>query len=287
MVKVAIIGAGALGCTLGAWLMRNSQVELSFCVRTGFERLEVQTPEGNLEFRPRLWSTLDEAEQVDWAIVVTKTYDAPGAAKWLEAAAGANTRVAVVQNGVEHLSRFPELNPACVVPVCADIPAERQAPGVVNQRRIGILTVPAGPNGEALRELFKASPIEFRLTNDWATVAWRKLAINCAGAVNALTGHPDRIFAQPDAAGLLRELVTECLAVGRAEGAILPDDLADQVLIALRSGAPDGVNSILADRLAGRPTEADARNGVIARLGRRHGIDAPYNRMADAILRLG
>jgi 2-dehydropantoate 2-reductase len=44
------------------------------------------------------------------------------------------------------------------------------------------------------------------------------------------------------------------------------------------------VNSLLADRLAGRPLEIDARNGVIVRLGQQHGIATPLNGMAVAIL---
>ncbi len=44
------------------------------------------------------------------------------------------------------------------------------------------------------------------------------------------------------------------------------------------------MNSIHADRAAGRPMELDARNGVIVRLGRRHGIATPYNDMAVALL---
>jgi 2-dehydropantoate 2-reductase len=44
------------------------------------------------------------------------------------------------------------------------------------------------------------------------------------------------------------------------------------------------VNSLLGDRLAGRRMEWDARNAVVARLGRRHGVSAPLNEMAAVIL---
>jgi len=40
----------------------------------------------------------------------------------------------------------------------------------------------------------------------------------------------------------------------------------------------------LTHQIAGRPMEIDARNGVIVRLGERHGIPTPYNRMAAALL---
>jgi 2-dehydropantoate 2-reductase len=82
----------------------------------------------------------------------------------------------------------------------------------------------------------------------------------------------------------MRALVRECIAVGRAEGATLADGLVEVVLGSYRSGPPDAVNSMHADRLAGRPLEFDARNGAVVRVGRRHGIAAPVNQMMVALL---
>jgi 2-dehydropantoate 2-reductase len=52
----------------------------------------------------------------------------------------------------------------------------------------------------------------------------------------------------------------------------------------MRRSLPDSINSLHADRLAGRSMEIDARNGVIVRLGRRHGIATPVNEMIVALL---
>jgi 2-dehydropantoate 2-reductase len=56
------------------------------------------------------------------------------------------------------------------------------------------------------------------------------------------------------------------------------------VLQAYRSSPPDSVNSLHADRIADRPMEIEARNGVIVRLGQKHAIPTPANRMAIALL---
>lgn len=285
MTKVAVIGTGAIGATIGAWLIADPALDVTLCARTPFDRLRVQTPDIVLESRPRLLTDPGDATPVDWAIVTTKTYDAPGAALWLDRLVRDGTRVAILQNGVEHLTRFPELPVDSIVPVVVDIPAERHAPGDVVQRRIGAMTVPAGMNGDAFAALFAASPIDLRLTQDWRTAAWAKLAINCAGVVSALTLKPAGIAHDADIAELMRGLVRECIAVGRAEGALLTDDVADQVVEGYRASPADSINSIHADRLAGRETEIDARNEVIVRLGARHGIDAPLNRMAAALVR--
>lgn len=281
-----MVGTGAVGATIAAWLIAARAHDVTLCARTPFATLRVETPEGLLESTPRILTGPATARPVDWVLVVTKTYDAPGALAWLDRLVGPDSHVAILQNGVEHRSRFPGLDPARIVPVIVDIPAERRAPGHVVQRRAGSLTVPADAAGRGFAALFAHSPIDTILTDDWPSAAWRKLAVNCAGAVNALTLQPAGIARDDEAAALMRALIRECIAVGRAEGATLPDELPDTIVEGYRNGPADSINSIHADRLAGRPTEADARNGVIARLGARHGIDAPLNRMADVVLRL-
>jgi 2-dehydropantoate 2-reductase len=79
-------------------------------------------------------------------------------------------------------------------------------------------------------------------------------------------------------------MARECIAVGRAEGAVLEDGLAATILEACRKAPPDSVNSLHADRAAGRPMEIDARNGAIVRFGRQHGIPTPCNEMAAIVL---
>lgn len=104
------------------------------------------------------------------------------------------------------------------------------------------------------------------------------------GVVSALTLRPAGVVDEPGIAALMEGLVAECVAVGRAEGADLSDDLPGRVVDGYRAGPADAVNSIQADRMAGRRTEIDARNGVIVRLGARHGIATPLNAAAVALL---
>lgn len=284
MTQIALVGTGAIGATVAGWLTADSRHTVVLCARTPFDRLRVETPDRVLESRPAILTDPANAAPADWVLVATKTYDAVGAARWLDRLVADETRVAVLQNGVEHMTRFPGLQVERIVPVIVDIPAERSAPGMVTQRRHGSMLVPAGDNGTAFAELFRGSPIDVSTTEDWLTAAWRKLAINCAGAVSALTMKPAGIAHDPQVAQLMRALVRECVAVGNAEGASLPDSLPDEVVDGYRASPADSINSLHADRLAGRQTEADARNAVIARLGARHGIEAPLNAMAATVL---
>ncbi len=286
MTTIAVIGPGAIGGTLAAWLAQVPGNELTVCARSPFEDLVVRIPEGGaIEARPHVLVDPAAATPVDWVLTATKTYDTAGARRWIERQLGPQTCVAVIQNGVEHLQRFADLvPPERLLPVIIDIPAERTAPGRIHQRRHGLITAPAGELGQRFAALFAGTPLTPELTDDFVTASWRKLALNSAAVVSALTQRPAGVVQNAGAAALMRAIAQESVLVGRAMGARLADGLPDEVLERLRASAPDSVNSLLADRLAGRPLEIDARNGVIVRFGREHGIATPLNGMAVAIL---
>lgn len=285
MTSIAVIGPGAVGGTLAAWLAQNPDHAVTVCVRTPFETLEVQTPEGPITATPRVAASPEGLSPVDWVLVTTKTYDTDAAWAWLDALVGPQTRVAILRNGVEHTAPFADRIAAQrLVPAVVDIPAERAAPGRMLQRRNGWIKVQAGANGEAFAALFAHTPIAVETVADFTTEAWKKLALNCAGAVNALVLKPAGIAHDEGAAQVMRSLVRECVAVGRAEGADLSDGLPDQVIAGYRAADPGSVNSLHADRTAGRAMELDARNGVIVRRGLAHGIATPANAMVVALL---
>ncbi len=285
MTSIAVIGPGAVGGTVAAWLAQNPEHAVSVCVRTPFETLAVETPEGPITASPRVATSPEGLSPVDWVLVATKTYDSAGTLAWLDVLVGPETRVAILRNGVEHTAPFEgRIAAEALVPAVVDIPAERSAPGRVLQRLNGWIKVPAGDAGEAFATLFAHTPIELLVVEDFTTEAWKKLALNCAGAVNALVLKTAIVAHDEGAAGVMRTLVRECVAVGRAEGADLSDDLADQVVAGYRRQVPDSMNSLHADRAAGRPMELDARNGVIVRKGAAHGIATPANAMIVALL---
>ena len=142
----------------------------------------------------------------------------------------------------------------------------------------------AGENGAAFIALFEHANFDAQQTDDFVTAVWRKLCLNCAGAVSAVLLKPAGIAHHDGVAEIMRTLVRECVAVGRAEGATLADSIPDDIVAGARRAPRDAGNSMLADRRAGRPMEIDARNGVIVRLGRKHGIPAPMNALMVTLL---
>ncbi|MEO5807795.1 2-dehydropantoate 2-reductase [Devosia sp.] len=285
MVSIAVIGPGAVGGTVAAWLAQNADYQVTVCARTAFAELVVETPDGVISASPMVLTDPGKAPPVDWVLIATKAYDVASVQPWLIGLVGPQTRVAVLQNGVEQVARFaPVLPMQIIVPVVVDVPAIRTAPGRITQHRYGMLIVPAGPNGQAFVELFGHTPIAARATEEFVSRAWLKLAYNCAGAASALTLRSTGPVWSDGLAEIIGGLVGECVAVARAEGADLGPDVVDVVVENARTMPAGAINSMHADRLAGRPMEFDARNGVIVRLGFGHGIATPMNAMVVALL---
>jgi 2-dehydropantoate 2-reductase len=286
MARVAIIGVGSIGSVLAAQLYSTERHELLLCTRRPLEKIKVKTSSEEISVKATTITDVALAESVDWIILATKTYDAKGAAAWFPKLCKENTRIAVVQNGVEHREWFadgPDLER--ILPVIINCPAERQSDGTILQRGTLEMHVEAQPSGQDFAQLFEGAKVAIDLTEDFISAAWRKLCMNSAGAISALLMKPVGVLQNESLGQVALDIMRECAAVGRAEGARIEDDIGQKVLRAYREQPADSINSMLADRIAGRPMEIDARNGIIVRKGQRHGIDTPSNRMVVALLR--
>jgi len=285
MARIAVIGPGAIGATFAAWLAHTGRHEVWICARRPLTGLTVTTPSAVLNAPIPVYTRPDDVPAADWVLVATKAYDADSAAIWFPRLGASGARFAILQNGVEHRERFERHLPAeRIVPVVVDLPAERSAPDRVRQRGPGRLTVADDAAGRDFAALFAGTDLTVTTTSDFRSAVWRKLCLNAAGVVPALLLQPASVMRGDGIAEVVRDIVREAIAVGRAEGAVLPDEIADDILRAYRAAPADSINSLHADRLAGRPTEIDARNGVIVRFGRRHGIPTPANRMAFVLI---
>lgn len=288
MSTIALIGPGAVGGVIAGWLTQRGGHELTLCARRKVGELTVELLSGPVRLKPDMLTDPAQGRPVDWVFVTTKTYDAAGAAAWFPRLVGPDTVVAILQNGVEHRERFaPFLDAAKILPVMVDIPAERPEPGRIIQHGPGKMVVPAGAAGARFVAMFSGTALAVGTTADFTSAIWRKLCLNAPGAINALLLKPTGVFRDETIGRLALAMMREALAVGRAEGAVLEDSLPETLLAAFRSAPPDGINSLHADRAAGRPMEIDARNGAIVRFGRRHGIPTPCNEMAATLLAAG
>jgi 2-dehydropantoate 2-reductase len=288
MARIAIVGVGAIGGVTAALLQQAGGHELLLCTRRPISGLSVETPNGLVSVHAKFVTDpgdLSEAFEVDWVLVATKAYDVASSAQWLERLCSAGAPVAVLQNGVEHRERFaPYMAMEKILPVMVDCPVERQAQDKIRQRGVLHLRVPDNALGRQFVDLFAGTSVDATVVPDFVSVVWRKLCFNSSGVLPALVLQPAGVVRGEKMGDVALQIIRECAAVARAEGAHLDENVAETILAAQRAGPADSINSMLADRQAGRPVEIDARNGVIVRLGRKHGIPTPMNSMAVALM---
>ena len=128
--SIAVVGVGAIGGAVAADLAERGH-DLLLCARSPFDRLVVRRPDGTSEVdRAACVDPTRVATPVDWVLLATKAHQSPGARPWLERLCRPGTRIAVLQNGVNHVERIAPIAPADAVllPVVIQLPAEKTAP---------------------------------------------------------------------------------------------------------------------------------------------------------------
>jgi len=287
---VAVIGLGSIGGVVAGCLAAAGRHRVLACVRQPLEKLVLDAPAGTVELP--LTAFTDPAqikEPADWVLVCTKTHQTQSVAPWLARLCTSGTRVAVLQNGIGHVERVaPLAGGAAVQPIIVYYNGERLAPDRVRLRQGSDQDMAAAndADGRAFAALFAGTPLRVHLSPDFATLIWRKLLINAvANPITTLTLQRQAVLRRPDIVELCRAILTEAVAVARAEGVRLADDEPQRAMTTLFTFAGELGTSMYFDRLAGRPLEVDALTGAIVAAGERHGIATPLNRALLVLLR--
>ena len=279
-MKVAILGAGAVGCVVAAALERSDAAEV--VVVASEASAEVLTRDGitilgsprfgELHVRPRTVTRLDE--DVDALIVAVK---AAGLAAALERVQGAVGIAIPLLNGVEHVALLRERFGAARVPSASiRVQAVRTAPGVVEHRAqfAEIQIAGSSPAARALAATLRSAGIDSAAGEHEIDLLWSKLArlapLACSTAAWDLP--LGEVRADPARRALLEASVREVAAVANAEGAHIDPDVTLAEIAALPDHA---TTSLREDVAAGRPSELDAIAGAVLRAGARHGLACP------------
>lgn len=288
-LTVAVIGLGSIGGVAAGCLAALGRYDVIACVRKLIDKLTLEQPGGVIEVPLRAVTDPAQAEPADWVLLCTKTYQTEAAARWLARLCAPPTRVAVLQNGVDHVARVaPLANGATVIPVIVYYNGERLAPDRVRLRQgaSSDFVVANDEDGRAFAQLFAGTPLRVELGDDFITIAWRKLLINAiASPITALTLQRQAVLRRADVKDLALALLEEAIAVGRAEGAKLADDEGPRTLATLFTFAGELGTSMYFDRVAGRKIEVEALTGAIVAAGARHSIATPLNKALLALLR--
>ncbi|MFJ5389302.1 oxidoreductase [Pectobacterium sp. CHL-2024] len=285
---IALLGPGAIGTTIAAVLHDVNRTPV-LCGRTAHPQLVLRHDEGEIVVPgPVLSNPVAISHPFDLVFVAVKTTQNVDSAEWLNALCDENTVVCALQNGVEQKTQLePYVNGATVLPSVVWFPAQREPDASVWLRAKPRLTLPDVPQAKRVTDVLSSTRCAVELSADFLSVAWRKLLQNAAAGLMVLANRRAGMFSRGDVTELALAYLRECLSVARAEGAVLDDGVAQDIVDNFQRAPADLGTSILADRQANRPLEWDIRNGVVQRYGRARGIPTPISDVLVPLLAAG
>ena len=300
-MKIAVMGTGGVGGWFGAKLALAGE-DVTFIARGAHlaairaNGLKVISPAGDMLVRPAR-ATDDPATigPVDVVMFCVKLWDVESGAEACRPLIGPDTAVIAFQNGVEAEERVAAvLGERHAVGGVAAIFALIDAPGVIRQTgalawlKYGELDGRRTPRMEAFHAACLKAGIQGTLSPDIVVDLWEKFTFLAplAGATAATRMPIGAILGDPDTRALFAGLVEEAVAVGRARGVRLADDIA-ATRIAFAEGLPPGNRaSMAADLERGNRLELEWLIGAVVRLGRAASVPTPKSDTVYAVLKL-
>jgi 2-dehydropantoate 2-reductase len=291
-MKIAVMGAGAVGCYYGGMLARAGHdvvligrpQHVEAIERHGL-RLEAQTFDEHVRL-----SASTDASAVQGAQLVlfcVKSTDTESGAAAIRPYLAADTLVLSLQNGVENAELLRTLLPQEVAAAVVYVATEMAGPGHVKHHGRGELVIePSKASDEVARALIAAG-VPTEISDNVRGALWAKLILNCAyNALSAITQLPyGRIVKGEGVSAAMRDIVDECMAVARADGVTIPGDI-DAAVRKIAETMPGQYSSTAQDVSRGKRSEIDHLNGLIVRRGEALGVATPANRMLHLIVKL-
>jgi len=284
-MKIAILGAGAVGSYYGALLALASHEVVLIGRAPHVEAIHQHglLLERDGDIQPvALQASCSPAalSGADLVLCCVKSPDTAEAASAMAPHLALGARVLSLQNGIDNAATLQNRLSHQVAAAVVYTAVGMAGPGHVTHRGGGELVLAADALDETSFSAFQAAGIPRRLSTNMAGELWLKLILNCAwNALSAISQMSyGKLWPADGVQVMMRSVVDECLAVAAAEGI----QLADEIWPAIERIAhtmPDQTSSTAQDLARQRPTEIDHLNGAILRRAAAHGIDVPANRM--------
>lgn len=291
-MKIAVMGAGAVGCYYGGMLARAGHdvvligrpLHVSAILQQGLF-LDLASFQG---YVPVKASTEASAVQgAELVLCCVKSSDTAQVAAAMAPFLAADALVLSLQNGLGNVEQLQEQCSQRIAPAVVYVAAEMAGPGRVKHHGRGELVLAPDVLTPEQQRLWQQAGIPIECSAAIASALWSKLAINCVfNALSAITQQPYGVLWRgKHVEAVMRDLVAECMAVAQAEGVRLPDSLWARVLQIVET-MPGQCSSTAQDLARGKKSEITYLNGYVVRQGERHGIATPVNRALCALVLL-
>jgi len=314
--RIAIMGAGALGTILGAYISQTRQIDL---INRNKKHVEALNKNG-AQLRgfdditvPVTAVTIDEMEGTyDLFLYFAKQTANAVALPIMKKHSHENTYICTGQNGLPEDAIVEYFNPDRVFGAPAGWGGVMLEPGVISvhnpkdKRKFAL----GSYNGKITPELLEAKEIlelfcPVELTENLSGYRWAKLTRNAtfSGMSTVMSRTFGEIAADPRGIRCVARIGRECMKAAKTSGVTIelfdPKDYSgkynystpeeeDELVAIIQENLKESKAqaSMLNDLRRGYTNvEIDEINGVICQAGRKHGIPTPYNDMVVEIVK--
>ena len=295
-LKVAVMGAGAVGCYYGGMLARAGH-EVTLIARPQHVQvirahgLRVQTSAFDEHIVVAASSDVAAVQGAQLVLFCVKSTDTESAGLQLLPHLAPDALVLTLQNGVDNADRLRAvLGPQPVAAAVVYVATEMAGPGHVRHHGRGELVIePVAGSllSDAVALALAAAGVPTQVSDNVRGALWAKLILNCAyNAVSAIAQAPYGLTVQGEGIqDVMADVVAECLAVALADGVQVDGDVVGAVA-RLAASMPTQMSSTAQDLARGKTTEIYYLNGFIVQRGQALGVSTPTNRVLWALVKL-
>jgi 2-dehydropantoate 2-reductase len=291
-MKVAVMGAGAVGCYYGAMLARAGH-EVRIVGR--MQHVEAINARGLILETSGFTEATSVAATVkasgvadaDMILFCVKSNDTKAAGKDMAPYLSDRVTVLSLQNGVDNAERLQAVLKRPVVPVAVYVATDMPAPGHVRHHGRGELVIGECSASAAIIEAFENAGIPTKVSERVIEALWTKLIVNCAyNALSAVAQLPyGRLIEVDGTVDVIRDVVCECADVAGRLGVSVPQDILEMVL-GIAASMPNQYSSTAQDLARNKTSEIYYLNGYVVRKAAELGIPTPANRALLVMVKL-
>ena len=297
-MKVAVIGAGAMGCLYGAYISRQHDVimidayapQVNAINEQGI-RLEESSGQIDTFSNVRAYVSGECKEQVDLVIVFVKSTYTEMALEQNRDLFTPNTVVMTLQNGAGNDRKIAQyVNKENVIIGTSKHNAVNLGEGLVKHPASGVTNIGSNHEADAVLELasqlLSEAGFEVDVADDIQRIIWSKLLVNLSvNAFTAITETPIGYMIKNDYAwDFAKRLVYEAIEVAEADGTYFDRREALEMVKSVCVTAGDGYSSMYQDRKKRVKMEIDAINGAIVEQAKQYGVPTPYNTLIVGLI---
>ncbi|AUG55156.1 ketopantoate reductase family protein [Thalassospira marina] len=291
-MKIAVMGAGAVGCYYGARLAQHGHD----VVLIGRPQHVQAINKNGLVFESAgtvlniaLSASIDPTAVAGADIVLfcVKSTDTQSAGEAMAPHLSPDAIVLSLQNGVDNAERLGTVIGRNVLPAVVYVAVGMAGAGHVAHFGRGELVIGPGAQSEKVASILRPAAIPVDISENAAGALWAKMILNCAyNALSAVSRLPYGELAKGEGVmTVIENVVAECLAVANAINVVVPGDVQAAVAGIIKT-MPAQYSSTAQDLMRGKPSEIDYLNGYIVRKGGALGIATPANQVLYTMVKL-